>query len=148
MHFLKQAHLKPDIFVRSKTDNRYTRIRMAKDNKVVFNVTRSMVFLGAFPLALFAILIVFLGLNTMISQNWVGFSGLVLIPLFLFFISLFPKYASRVLFCWASEEKKALYIRRFIIVVALVVSVPLIYFLIVLFSRSLIRGIFKIWCIN
>ena len=116
---------------------------MARDNKVVFNVTRSMVFLGAFPLALFAILIVLLGLNTMATQNWVGFSGLVLIPSFLLIISLLPKCASRVLFCWATEEKKALYIRRFIIVVAVVGSVPLIYFLIVLFSRSLIRGFSK-----
>jgi hypothetical protein len=107
-------------------------------------VTRSIVFFGAFPFALFAILIVLLGLNIMTTQNWVGFSGLVLIPLFLFFISLFPKYASRVLFWWTSEEKKALYIGRFIIVVALLVSAPLIYFLIVLFSRSLIRGLVEI----
>ena len=132
------------MIVPGTTDNRYARIRIAKDYKIVFNVTRSIVFFGAFPFALFAILIVLLGLNIMTTQNWVGFSGLVLIPLFLFFISLFPKYASRVLFWWTSEENKALYIGRFIIVVALLVSAPFIYFLIVLFSRSLIRGLVEI----
>ena len=109
---------------------------MAADNKGAFIVARVIVFLSAFPFVFLALLYAFLGYKNATNKEWLPYIWLVAISLLLFFISLFPKSASHILFWRASEEKKALYIRRVEIIVSLLVAYPLIFFLYQLLWRS------------
>lgn len=110
-------------------------------DKSLFNVLRFIIFLGTIPLVLLVILIALLGFNEMAAS--IGFllvGALILLPLFS--ISLFPKRVAHVLFWGESEEKKELYMWHFVIVVALLVALPvLIFFLYLIFSGSLGRGL-------
>ena len=111
---------------------------------VAFNIMRIIIFLGAIVLVLFAGFFALLGFKGMTIQHWINYGKLLLMPLFLLFISIFPKYASRVLFCWAAEEKRLLFMTRLVTVVAVLVAINLIFFLGLLLSGQLLRGLAEI----
>lgn len=114
---------------------------MVAEHKGVFILARVIVFLGAFPFVFLVLLFPLLGFKDVTNKDWYHFIWFVAIPLFLFFISLFPKAASHVLFWRSSDEKKVLYIRRVEIVAALLVAYPLILFLYLLLSGGLVRAL-------
>ncbi len=114
---------------------------MSVDAKSAFIVSRVIVFIGAFPFAFLALLFPLLGFKDTTNTDWHHFVLFVTITLFLFIISLFPKVASNVLFWRYSEEKKALYMRRVEVITAIVVASPLIFFLYLLLSGGLVRGL-------
>jgi hypothetical protein len=63
---------------------------------------------------------------------------------FYFLISLFPKYSSSVLFWRALAEKRELYIKRVMLITALLVTAPLACFLFAILSGRLIRGLVEL----
>ena len=117
---------------------------MAGNNKGAFYLIRLIIFLGASPFAFLALLSALFGFEGMSKENWICFSVLVLITLLLLFIALFPKFVSRVLFWRASEENRIIYINRVEIIIAFLVTVPLIIFLWGIISGKLLRGLAEI----
>jgi len=117
---------------------------MSAESKSTFIVERVIVFIGAFPFIFLALLFPLLGFKDTTNKDWHHFIWFVAITLFLFFISLFPKAASNVLFWRSSEEKKALYIRRVEVITAILIAFPLIFFLYLLLSGGLGRGLVEL----
>lgn len=109
-------------------------------NKAIFYMVRFIIFMGVFPFAFYAYLLSWFDFKGLTTRGWIDFFGSLFIILLILLFSLFPKFMSNV-FWMASEEKKCEYIFIVEIIVAILLTIPTIWFFWILFSGSLLRGL-------